>query len=61
MLGIWPERYQAYEISNALEEAGIVTTMSGNRPTILNVETQKLGQAEAMVAANPKWQQSRIR
>ena len=61
MLGIWPERYQAYEISNALGEYGIRSTLSGRRPCVLNVEAAKLGQAQAMVAANPAWQQTRIR
>ena len=61
MLGIWPERYQAYEISNALGEFGIRSTLSGRQPCILNVEAAKLGQAQAMVAANPAWQQTRIR
>ena len=61
LLGIWPERFLAYEVSTALGEAGIRSKLSGSQPCLLNVETSKMGQAQAIVAANPKWQQSRIR
>ena len=61
LLGIWPERYQAYEISNALGEAGIQSQLSGVRPCILNVETSKLERAQRAVLNNPEWQANRIR
>ena len=61
MLGIWPNRMQVYGISSALGEAGIRCQLSGQQPCILNVETAKLGQAMDIVAANPAWQQNRIR
>ena len=55
MLGIWSERYQAYEISNALEEVGIGSTMSGIRPCIHNVETRKWREAWHLLDSNPHW------
>ena len=61
LLGIWPERHLSYEVSNALQEAGIRSKLSGSQPCLLNVETAKLGPAQDIVAANPKWQHSRIR
>ncbi|MGA0899887.1 MAG: hypothetical protein ACO3SO_05745 [Luteolibacter sp.] len=61
LLGIWPERYQAYEIGNALEVAGIRSKLSGVRPCLINVETAKLSQAQSFVMAHPSWQQKRIR
>lgn len=61
MLGIWPERYQAYEISNALEEVGIRSKMSGSKPCILNVETSKLERAQRVVLSDPSWSGSMIR
>lgn len=61
LLGIWPERHRALEVSGALMEAGIRSKLSGHQPCLINVETAKLGEARVIVAANPEWQQSRIR
>ena len=61
LLGIWPERHRALEVSGALMEAGIRSKLSGYQPCLINVETAKLGEARVIVAANPEWQQSRIR
>ncbi|MDX1679796.1 MAG: hypothetical protein R3242_03600, partial [Akkermansiaceae bacterium] len=58
MLGIWPERHHAYDISKALKEAGIESTMSGHRPCVLNVETAKLEQAYSIVRAKPEWMEA---
>lgn len=55
MLGIWPERYQAYQISVALKEAGIGTRLSGHIPCIINVEYDKLGQAYRIASSHPSW------
>lgn len=55
MLGIWPQRHIAYQVSAALKEEGIATKLSGYQPCAVNVEADRLEQARAIVAANPNW------
>lgn len=60
MLGIWPQRFQAYEISDALKEAGIRSQLSGYQPCILNVEATKLRKARELVDGQAAWRDSAV-
>jgi len=53
LLGIWPDRYQALAVRDALKEAGIHSQLSGYQPCVINVETSKLEQARAIMSSSP--------
>lgn len=61
LLGIWPQRYQAYDIAQALKQEGIRSKLSGHAPCALNVESDKLERARRAVLNNPEWLENMIR
>ena len=55
LLGFWKERFIAWDISKELKAMGIRNQVTNGPLTAINVESDQLSQARAIVARHPEW------